>query len=341
MSCTLKTALAATFGFAATALNAQTAVLDSDLTNTADDTYPTVGEWEESYAPYLFEDEVDDVGPQYLLTEKGKRPVFRFLGDFQSYFTSNANLAGGNAKNSSITVGTLQVEFLPYQTALWEGTLGTRFGLRFQWYRYGIYGTREKTIVPGIQMQDNDFDSIRPYAEANYRIGDWYAALGFEYTQLDNTVADAVFYKESVPYWVAGYTVEIAPESALYLQYDGRYRFTKSKPGVVPSPFVGDLNNRTDQAFSLVFSQILIEDLLLQAAYRFQWTLYTGGDAFNGNQNRQDIYNTVSASATYFIWDEVSVRLFVNWQARNTNKSAISNYQVFNGGGGINVNARF
>jgi len=319
----------------------QTAIFQQDLTNTSDDVSPEVGEWRKSTAPYFFEEEIEDVGPQYLLSAAQKRTVFRFSGDFQTYFTSNANLTNNGAVNSSISVGTIQPEFLPFETNIDEGLVSTRVGVRFQWYRYGIYGNQDKQVFPNYPVSNNDFDSISPYAEANYRNGGWYGAIGFEYTQLENQFADRIFYKESAPYWAGGYTLEVTPQSAFYFQYDGRYRFTKTTPGATPIPFIGDLNNRVDQAFSIIYSHIFFEDLLVQGSYRFQWTGYTDGSRLQGNRNRDDIYNTVSAVVSYWVFDEVAVRVFVNWQDRNTDDRFAQDYQVFNGGGGVNISMNF
>jgi len=325
------TLLPVLFAIIAQQVLAQTAIFQQDLVNTADEVNPAVGEWRKSVAPYFFEEELEDVGPQYLLGAAEKRIVFRFTADFQTYFTSNVNLTENNTTSSSISVGTVQPEFIPYQQDLFGGKLSTRLGLRFQWYRYGIYGTRERATVPvnppflanPPRVKNNDFDSIAPYAEVNYRWNEWYGAVGFEYTRLQNDLSGVNFYDESAPYWAAGYTWEVLPTSAFYFQ------------------FARDLNDRVDQAFSIIYSHIFWEDLLVQGSYRFQWTGYTQGSTRFGNSNRNDIYNTLSAVVSYYIFDELSVRGFINWQARTSDDRFAADYDVFNGGGGVNVNLNF
>jgi len=286
--------------------------------------------------PMLYEGELEDTGPQYLLAAKPKHKWFNISSDFQIYRTDNATLAPNNTGASDVSVLTLQ-GVVQGEVMDWFGVQAVpRGGFRYQSFWYGALSGRDHRIGPagGLPVKNNDFMTYTPFGEVNLQKGSILGSFGVRYAAFtnDNAVTSGTFYQEWVPYWLAGYQWSIAQNQNLTAQYDGDFRFTNSQSGGLQP--VG-WNDRTDHAFSLIYNYILGGNWVIQPSYRFQYSYYT----YSARQ-RNDVYNTLSLVVAYYFNDWAAVRFLTSYEWRSSSELG-NNYQNYNIGVGANLSYSF
>jgi hypothetical protein len=321
------------------------AVQAADLNNRAQQIQtPLSPGFDNGKAPTLYEGELEDLGPQYVLLPKPKHKWFTAMFDWQTYYTNNATLAPGNKGATDVDALTAQIMAQTVTYAIGDVQAQARAGFRYQSYWYGLL-SGQNYLVSGAPVKNNDFMTYTPFAEGLFQYGNFLGSVGMRYAAFTNSnvptgTTSGTFYQEFAPYWLLGYQWVIGKSQMLLLQYDGDYRLsdTTSTPGTgVPK----NLNDRTDNAFSVIYSYILGGKWAFQPTYRYQWSYYTNA-ASNpfGGANRNDTYNTVSLVIAYYITDWCAVRVFTNYEWRSSSVYG-NNYQVANAGAGVNLNYSF
>ena len=330
------------FGWIALNLNAQTANRQieqveqvnrlRDLRRSLIDVPDTMTE-----APAITEDEIEDVGPQYLLRFKPTREWFEAFFDVQYYYTSNFNLNEEESElnrvgeiDTGVLVSTAQFAFAPTPFRVWDGWLSPRVGYRHQWYNYGLDNTEN-------QLNNFDFDVQTIFGEVTYNfLENWYARIGLSWTRLlnhedvGNREDYSEFYKEYMPEWEIQRLIKLSPESLLVVGYEGNYHHTEVDP--LPNAYI---NDRMDHILTLNYLHQLTPNLVLQPYYRFTYT------DFWENGDRNDFLHSLGLIVSYHFNRWSSVRLFVNYDHRESDDPLVTDYEKVDAGAGASLIFRF
>ena len=288
-------------------------------------------------APIITEDELEDVGPQYLLRFKPSREWFEALFDSQYYYTSNFNLNEKESKlnrvgeiDTGVLVSTAQFAFAPTPFPFWDGSLSPRIGYRHQWYNYGLDNTEN-------QLNDFDFDVQTIFGEVAYNfLENWYARIGLNWTRLlnhentGNRKDYSEFYKEYLPEWEIQRFIKISSESLLVIGYEGNYHHTEVDP--LPNAYI---NDRMDHILTLSYLHQITSKILLQPYYRFTYT------DFWENGDRNDFLHSIGLITSYHFNRWANLRLCGNYDKRETDDPLIPDYKKIDAGGGATLIFRF
>ncbi len=291
--------------------------------------------------PQLLEDELEDIGPQYLLLEKPRHKWFQLILDGQAYHTTNAILSESNHKEGNVSVSTVQPTVVSPAFDVLGGAAQAKAGFRWQMFRYGMWAGSDDIPTGGTQALDtNDFNAYTPFGEVNWQREEWLASAGYRYANLQGRSSNQTFYDEHVPYWMFGRQFALTDSLQLLVQYDGAFRFTDTDSGSLPVNLrpTDSINDRTDQAASLILSQVLFERLVVQPSYRFQYSKYISPSRV---PTREDYYNTGTLLVAYYFTDYFSLRVFGSVERRDSTDPATADYSVWNLGGGANLTLNF
>lgn len=282
--------------------------------------------------PTLYEGELEDLGPQYLLIQNPPRDWFEFFADLQIYSSDNATLSENNAEGSDLLAFTAQAAWLPYAGKQFGGKIQTRLGYREQYFFYGTFSGQEAT-VNGTPAEDLDFTNRQPFADLTYTCGALSVNLGIRYSELRNRKSDSRFYTEVVPTWSLAYEIELSQKSLLTLAYGGEYRFTDSESfGLLPDNW----NDQTKHGLSATYSRLLSDNLIVQASGGLDYAHFTHKD-----RSRNDLLGFTNLTLAYFFTDHLSARLFTSYEARESSEALTDDYSNWNLGGGGSLNWSF
>jgi len=287
----------------------------------------------------LYEGELEDIGPQYVLQPTARPKWFNAMLDDQIYRTNNAQQSPTNKATSDVDV-------LALQLSAESETLGflddidakARAGFRYNDFTYGLISGTDRSVPPGQPVKNLDFMTYTPYAELLYQKDRWLGSTGVSYSAFTQDIPShsGTFYQEWVPYWALGYQWNLSDVQTLLLQYNGDYRFTNTNP--LGTPQAADVNDKTDQSLSVVYSHILGNHWVLQPSYRLMWSGYSNSVP----SGRNDIYNTFSMVVAYYFDNGISLRAFTSYEFRNSSGTGTNfNYQNWNIGAGINAGYSF
>ena len=282
--------------------------------------------------PPLYPGEEEDTGRQLIL-EPAPRQRWDWINaavDTQYFYTSNAYLTSSKATGTGLLVSTIDAELAAPPISLPYGKLFATAGFEYQWFDYGLGGS-------GGNVSDLDFDAETIYVEAQYQLPDQWSVFGnLSYTRLlnDGNGFDE-FYRELVPSLRFEKTFQIRRQLQASLEYSADYRFTDE--AAYPEQGTG-CNNRTDQVLDFDLIWQITPKLLIRPFYRFQYSYYP--DYFAG-QSRNDFLNTVGVSAYYCFNAWSSVRLFLDYEVRNSDAVLAPDYHKLDAGGGVSVGLKF
>lgn len=288
-------------------------------------------------APLISEEELEDVGPQYLLQFKPRRQWFEALFDVQYYYTSNFNFNEEESErnpvgeiDTGVLVSTAQFAFAPSPFRVWDGWLSPRVGYRHQWYNYGLDNTEN-------QLNNFDFDVQTVFGEVSYQfLENWNARIGLSWTRLlnhedvGNREDYSEFYKEFVPEWEIQRYIKFNPNSLLVIGYEGNYHHTEVDP--TPNAYI---NDRMDHILTVSYLHQLTSSIILQPYYRFTYTDYWE------NGDRNDFLHSIGLVTSYHFNKWASIRLFCNYDKRESDDPFVPDYEKIDAGGGATLVFRF
>jgi hypothetical protein len=334
--------------FAAGALHAQDAgrvTGVSDAANRQRELTATPGkEKKPATIPSLYEGEVDDVGPQLLLLEAPPHDWFLAVADAQTYYTSNATLSE-TATWSDVTVLTAQAGINARPFSVGSGKVAVSGGYRYQNFLYGIASARTNhDIAAGAGKIDSlDFSTHTGFLNAEWTQGGWSAGTGLRYSTYISDSNDKTTYQEWSPSVHGGYRFTLSERDFLSVDADADYRRSHTH---LPSPFgdiLGyDMNDRYDLGMNIAYTHIFGEHILVQPAYRFQFSNYTeGGSTASVGAGREDYYHTFSLTVGYYFNGHFSMRLFGSAEFRDSSEATIADYSNYNAGIGAMASITF
>jgi hypothetical protein len=279
--------------------------------------------------PDLYSGEEDDTGLQLAMKPL---PPHRWdwvnvALDTQYFYTSNAYETSAKAQGTGLLVSTIDAELDAPPIVIPYGLLFATAGYQYEWFDYGPGG-------PGGKL---DFDSATVYAEGHYQLPDQWSIFGeLSYNRLLNDGNGfKEFYKELVPSFRFEKTVQIRQDVQFSAEYISDFRFTDE----VPYPNQNrDCNNRLDQALDFTLTWQVSPKIFVGPFYYFQYSHYPN---YFAGQSRNDFLNTLGLSVDYCFNSWSSVRLFFDYEIRDSDASLVPDYQKLDAGGGLSANLKF
>ena len=306
-------------------------------------------------APELYPDETSDVGPQTVLRAKPRRHLFEAMADVQYLYTDNVFLTETHHQNSDVLVSTVEFALKPTPYDFLGGTLAPSLGYEHQWYDFGL-ADKDRVAVfefgagpfpPGAPRSERlnvfDFNSQTAFTGLQWTRGNWSTDLGFDFRRLLSTSSYTEFYKEYVPRWGLQRSFAFGDRGALAIGYAGDYRFAEPKPqriiasGGIVELFNPDMRDRTDHSLFVTYDQVLCPHTVLQPYYQIKYTRFV--DSEIGRRN--DLLSSAGLALYWTLCRNCDLRAFVDYNARFSDNSRVSEYRQFDGGLGLNVIVRF
>ncbi len=277
-------------------------------------------------APELYPGENLDVGPQRILRQNPPRTLFDALFDTQIFYSDNANYAQQPyAVGSAIFVNTVQLAFTPPTISLGAGKAAAVVGVASQWYNYG-----------NNQLESLDFNAETLFVSGKYTLGNWLFGAGVNLTRLVNQENYNETYRELMPNLGVQRIIPLNDRMFFALGDLVDYHVTRV-PSVAGSP--SDINDRFDNIASVTFTWQATKHLLVQPAYRFQYSYYQHNAL--ATSERDDYLQSFGLTAAYYFNSKVSLRLFYNYNRRQTSDPFTPAYREMNGGFGATLDLKF
>ena len=295
--------------------------------------------------PTLYEGELEDVGPQLLLLENPPHEWFFASADLQNYYTSNAALTETGHTWSDVSVLTAQagVNAKPIKFGEKGGKLDLSGGYRYQQFQYGLLSARSNhdiTGSAGTKLDRLNFQTHTLFLNGEWSKGGWSAGTGVRYSAFIQNSDNSTSYQEYAPSAHGGYRWTISERDFVSVDGDVTYRFTRTPKSVAGLAVEGDRNDRYDLGLNLAYTHIIGERILIQPAYRFQYTDYTeGGSVAQPTNGREDFLNTFSLTVGYYFNKYASVRAFTSAEFRASNEA--DDYENYNLGAGVMASITF
>jgi hypothetical protein len=280
-------------------------------------------------APELYSGENEDVGPQRILRINPRPTYFDALLDSQVFYTDDANFdSRANAIGSAVFVNTIQAAFAPPPSALGSGKFAPAIGFASQWYNYG-----------NNRMSALDFEAQTFFFNGKYTFGKWQLGVGVNYTRLVNQSDYDQSYGEWMPTFGVQRLFAINDNMLLAVGDQVDYHFTE-----VPSTFgtnsgPANINDRLDDVVSVTFSWQMTRHLILQPYYRFQYSNYQYNTALTSDRN--DYLHTAGVTLAYYFNQNASLRVFFNYNRRQSDDPFTPAYHECDGGLGASLEFKF
>jgi hypothetical protein len=277
-------------------------------------------------APELFPSEVTDTGPQQILRYTPRTKYFDVLLDSQLFYSDNANFAEGSAViGSAVYVNTLQAVFTPPDLKIGSGKFAPAAGYIGQWYNY------DNNL-----MSSMDFYAQTFFLGGRYFIGNWQIGAGANFTRLLDQADYRNTYEEFLPALSINRVFKLHDRLLFVVGNQISYHFsTQPKtPGVRT-----DINDRFDESVNLTLSWMIVNRLVLQPFYRFQFSNYR----FNTLQNsdRNDYLHSYGVTLSYNFSQNFSARTFFNANYKKSDDPFTPAYREMNEGLGVALNFKF
>lgn len=285
--------------------------------------------------PILFEDELEDIGPQYLLTPgQPAHDCFYALLDAQLLYVSNPTLAeDAIAEGTDLLVFTAQIETRTRFEEYFGGKALASLGMRYQVFRYGSLSDPDE-LIGGSPASDNDFEAATFYGYVKWIKDKWTVRFGLNWTQLDNDTSDSGFYKELSPNISVTRFFSLSNDTALRIGYTGSWFISESENFDLPRD---DFNDRiTNQLFGSLRHQ-LFEKLSISPGIRISYAYYI--DDLNGD--REDINLGANLYLSYEVSTHASLRFQSSLQKRYSSNDVIVDYDSYDFGFGGTFSYQF
>ena len=250
----------------------------------------------------------DAFGAQIILKDRMRQRDFQVFGEVAAFHTSNIALARSNVHGDSFLNATAGLG--------WRRALNSRLSLavsgRYSIFRYGRYGSMD------FQSADADVTfGIRLPAH-------WELALGYGFTQLNSRTGASEFYHEHAINAGLQRVFALSPSHYLIAGIGPSWSWAEPRSAQRDkyTAYLGWQWNAGDH-----FSTTLL--------YRYGYYVYR-----EGGTGRRDHNQTISLTLRYDVtqWLALTASGFAAW---NRSNQPAFDYDAWNLGGGIGLNARF
>ncbi len=303
-----------------------------NLTSTEKQNYATKG------VPSLYEGELDDLGPQFLLTEEQKRQRFQFLTDVQLFHSSNVDQREINRTETNVFVWTSQAswDIIKKDVQGWEAV--PTVGFRYQKFQYGLAGKKNQTLFGGNAVDTMDFDNRSAYTEVSFSKGMWRSTIGATYNSLiAGHGTQGNFYYEWVPAWNLSRAFQLTDKTVLVGMFDTAYHASRTHGMFDRNNNLNlDYGDKWDNGVSVVVIQSLTERLSAQVGASCQYSEY-----LDNVRDRGDWLGTVNGSLNYNFNKWIGIRMFTSYDVRDSSETTAEDYENWNVGGGVTGVVRF
>jgi hypothetical protein len=256
-------------------------------------------------APLSFGDA--DIGEQWILKELPKYEAFLLFGDVAGFGTSNAALTKENTLSDWFMVARVGASYQPRFSETLQGELTVSQAF----FRYNEYDAL-------------DFDSTNVGAGLTYIATSlWNAAFfgRYNYTYLSNEdFGDQIFDSHSITFG-AQKSFLFTRSHYAYLGYSSVFSWA--------DPYA---TQRNEHGLYGGYHMFVTRDLEFDAYTRVAWYDYT--------QDRNDFNGILNLAIRYNFTEWLNVTASFSTAVDRSDQSRFD-YNVFNGGGGIQLNARF
>lgn len=286
-------------------------------------------------APVLYDGELEDIGPQYLLLPgKPAHDWFRTLFDMQWFNSTNPTLADDSDRRSAdLLVATAQFGLMTPEKTYFGGKTSLLSGYRYQYFEYGEI-TGQDTLINGSPVNTSDFKGHTFFADGVWNKEDWKATLGLRYTRLNNQTNGSNFYNETVLSWGLSRSFSVGQNALLTFAYDGAAFSTESAVGAIF--FRDDLNDRLANALSARLIYRINSKLFLQPSVRLNYSDYD-----NTTGGREDLTTSAGATLSYYVNKDTVARIFASYQTRDSNGAGVADYSNIDAGIGGSFSFNF
>jgi predicted porin len=277
-------------------------------------------------APDLYAGENQDVGPQRILRVQPRVTWFDVVLDSQFFFSDNANFdVGPNAISSGVFVNTIQAAFMPPAVKLGEGKFAAAVGFSSQWYNYD-----DK------RLGSLDFNAQTAFANSRYDLGNWQFNAGVNLTRLVDQSGYDETYRELMPNFGVQRILPVNNHMFFAVGELVDYHLTEV-PSVLGSRT--DINDRFDSITSGTFTWMVTRQIVVQPYYRFQYS-YFEHDTL-AVTHRDDYLHSFGVTAAYYFNKHLSLRLFYNYNWKQSDDQFTPAYHESNGGVGVSFDWKF
>jgi hypothetical protein len=301
---------------------AQTLIDESTASLEAEDAPSVFEEEEQTYAqtpPMLYPGELEDLGPQYLLTPgTPAHDWLMALLDLLWLYSSNPTQAEGDSgRSADLRILTAQFGLQTPDKAVAGGQLAAQLGLRYQNFEYGRLSG--DVLINGLPISNSDFDAGSVFSGAKWTRGPWQARAGLRWTTLNNDQEGSGYYSEWTPSLALSRHFSIGSNARLTVAYDGAYYVTK---GVSELTIRDDFNDRYSNALSLRLLYRLSSKCFVEPNAGINYTVFTD----DPNGDREDTTASLGLNLSYYCNKGAVLRLLATYQERRSTGVGIADY---------------
>jgi len=282
-------------------------------------------------APELFPGENADVGPQRILRLVPRRKYLEAVADSQYLYTDNGLLSAKPVTSTTEFVNTISAAYAPTPRKLGDGRFAPGAGYMSQWYNYGLGGHDVSAL---------DFNVQTVFLNAKYLMpNNWQLFGEFDYNRLLSQPSYSEFYNDFVPSLGIQRLFQINDNTLFSASLQTDYHFSDTKTVFAPTPT--SINDRWENTLSLSLSYQVMPKLVVQPYYRFMYSYYPTRNSLGSGRN--DYLNSVGLSAAYYFTPGLSLRAFVNYDARESDESdgSVPKYRDYTVGLNLSYTVRF
>ncbi len=276
-------------------------------------------------APEIYPGENEDIGPQHILRLLPRRTYFEVKVDSEYLYTDNAMLSQHPTVSSTIFVNTISAALAPTAYKLGDGRFAPTAGVLSQWYNYGLGGH---------DVSFMDFNVQTFFVGGKYIMqNNWLVFGEFDYSRYLNQHSYGEFYHDFTPSIGVQKLVQLRNDLVLAasLRTDYHVSYTVNPPH--------NSQDCMDDALSLSLSYQVMPRFVVQPYYRFQYTYYRFDTAHASGRN--DFLNSFGVSASYYFTPNLSLRVFVNDDIKETDDALVPKYHDYNVGADLAYSIRF
>jgi hypothetical protein len=282
----------------------------------------------EAVAPELFMGELQDVGPQFLVSEStaaARATLWEAGVDTQFFYSSNVLLTERHNIDTGILVSTFFANFTPMVVDVANGKAQMRLGYRHQLWSYSLDNTAN-------QLNNLDFGIGTLTASAIWTSDQrWFVTTTLEYSRYMSREDNwAEFYTEFVPSVTVERVFNLGNGTSLITGYIAAYHFTNTASSVEDNA-----NDRLDSTLALTVSHEIAEPLFAQVYVRALHSYFTA------STRRDDYYLTTGANVIYAPTNWLQLRLFANYEARDSKADSVTDYCKWDTGIALTALFRF